>query len=138
MSQVKILNPTDYHQDVIVRVAGAAVSQGAAVKYDITTSGDKVAGQTVIEAAAGEHVSQVTGIALDAAASGEQLRVCTRGVCDALVDGDVANVTAGHALDVSAGTAGELQEGGAAAAGDRIIAIEANAGTTTLALVEIK
>jgi len=115
----------------IVRVANAAVAEGAPVEWHTD-------GIQVVECGTSTPVDQVIGIAATTAAAGEQVEVVIRGTTLALCEGGTVDVAAGDGLIVSAAAAGEFQSGGAFAAGDRHIAIGANTtATATLILVSI-
>lgn len=130
MSQVKIQDPDKVRQDRAPYYASGAISEGDAVIFD-TTAAD---GVTVKAAPISSVVSLVVGFAASDAADGEKLLVVVGGVAKALVTGVVA---AGAGLDVDSSTAGVVADGGTAVAGDRFIAVEANASGTNLKLVQI-
>ena len=114
----------------IVRIANAAVAEGAPVEWHTD-------GIQVVEAATSTPMDELVGVAATTAAAGEQVEIHIRGVFNALCEGGTVDVDAGDGLIVSAAAAGEFQSTGLAyAAADRFKALGSNTtATATLILV---
>lgn len=114
MSAPRIQDPDSFVQHTTSVRAGGTIAKGSVVKIDPT---DTTNFAQVVVLGTSELVGRGVGVALADAVDNDELLICYRGVCDALVDG-TTDVVIGDLLVASAGTAGELIKDDPAAAAD--------------------